>query len=222
MDPHLELVTGQEVEGILAAAVAGVGGRILAWSPRSIHHQPHSTTACFGITVDWGARTSQETLVVAAGGAAAAVGAPGVVLVGDGEQRVSVWRFPTDPDLPGLSVATDPRAALDVLCGLGVPGFSRAQGSVRLRRRTYRPRRRAVVQVESGDATAFLRVTRPSDAADVHERHELLHSAEGRAPRPRSPAPAVRPRRHRRSSQRAQGLRQRHDAATSHRPSVLL
>ncbi len=184
MTDHLALVTGEHVEEILTSVLAGVGGRLLTWSPRSVHHQPEaSTTACYRTLVDWGARTSQETLVISAGQPAPPAGTEGIVLLGDGHQQVVAWRFPTDPDLPGLAVATDPHGALAVLSQLKVPGFNPARGPVRVLVRTFRPRRRAVVQVDAGEHTAFLRVLRPAAAAHLHERHALLHSAGVPVPR---------------------------------------
>ena len=177
MADHLALVTGAEVEQLLTAALAGVGGRVVAWSPRSVHHQPRAaTTASYGTTVDWGTGSTQETLMLSAGRAAPRAPSDGVVLLGDGRDVVAAWRFPTDPELPGLATATDPRGARAVLDELGVPGFA-AAGPARIRVRTFRPLRRAVIQVEAGAHSAFLRVVRPTEAAGLHHRHELMRAA---------------------------------------------
>lgn len=178
MADHLALVTGPEVEQLLATALAGVGGRVVAWSSRSVHHQPlAATTAAYRTTVDWGTSTTDETLVLSAGRTAPRAPSDGVVLLGDGRDVVAAWRFPTDPELPGLPHATDPHRALVVLDELGVPGFARGGGPARVRVRTFRPLRRAVIQVDADGRSAFLRVVRPVEAAGLHERHELLRAA---------------------------------------------
>ena len=180
---HLTLLTGRDVGDILAAGVAGSGGEILSWSPGTVTHRPGSmTTASYRAQVHWGDRVNEETLVASAGGDLIADGAPGVVVLGDGVDQVSLWRFPSDPVLPGLPVATDPSRLVRVLGGLEVPGF--APGApMDLHLRTYRPCRRAVIEASTPGARVFVRVMRPAAIEALHERHVLLHSAGVPVPR---------------------------------------
>lgn len=59
---------------------------------------------------------------------------------------ISVWRFPRDPYLPGLASATSPARVRELLDRLGGP-----PGRVGLAVRSYRPARRAVVEVSLAD-----------------------------------------------------------------------
>lgn len=180
---HLTLLTGGDVGAILAAGVAGSGGEILSWSPGSVMHRPGSrTTASYRARVRWGDRVSEETLVASAGGEVGVRAAPGVVVLGDGVDQVSLWRFPSDPELPGLPVAADPAQLITVLAGLGVPGFA-SGAPLNLNLRTYRPCRRAVLEASTPSGRVFVRVMRPSVVAALHERHVLLHSAGVPVPR---------------------------------------
>lgn len=180
---HLTLLTGEDVGDILAAGVAGAGGEILAWSAGTVTHRPGSTTtASYVAQVRWGDRVSAETLVASAGADAHVRAAPGVVVLGDGVDQVSLWRFPSDPVLPGLPVAADPGQLLTVLSGIGVPGFSPG-APLDLRLRTYRPCRRAVIEASTPGARVFVRVMRPTVVEALHERHLLLHDAGVPVPR---------------------------------------
>ncbi|MGB7979437.1 MAG: phosphotransferase [Candidatus Nanopelagicales bacterium] len=184
MVDHLALLTGQDVGHILAAGVAGSGGEILAWSSGTVAHRPGSlTTASFRAQVRWGDRVSDETLVASAGGDPILSPAPGVVVLGDGVDQVSLWRFPSDPVLPGLAVAADPARLRTVLAGLGVAGFSPTDGPLELRLLTYRPCRRAVIQASTPSNAVFVRVMRPKKVQALHQRHVLLHSAGVPVPR---------------------------------------
>ncbi|MCU0300236.1 MAG: aminoglycoside phosphotransferase family protein [Candidatus Nanopelagicales bacterium] len=185
MSDPLALLTGPDAGGLLAAGVGGAGGEVLDWSVSTVQHQSGAaTTAVYRVTVRWPHRVAQETLVAAAGPGSAPEQAPGVVVLEDGRDRVRLWRFPSDPLLPGLAVATDPTRLAGVLAELGVPRAPGADGSVHVRVRTYRPCRRAVVQVIDRDRRErYVRVVRPSVVRSLHERHVLLHDAGVPVPR---------------------------------------
>lgn len=89
----------------------------------------------------------------------------------DGERELGVWRFPHDPALPGLAGAVDPGRLRDLLGGLGLPA-----GDLRPTVRSYRPLRRAVVEVRAGRTTVFVKVLRPDK---VEQLHRLHRAAEG-------------------------------------------
>ena len=181
---HLSLLTGVRVGDLLAAGVGVGGGEVVAWSPGSVYHRPGSvTTASFRVTVRWGERTCEETLVASSETGPAVSGAPGVVVLGDGVDQVALWRFPSDPALPGLPVATDPGRLAVVLAGMGVSGFAPASGPLALRVRSYRPCRRAVIQVSAPGSSVFVRVARPRVVEALHERHVLLYAAGVPVPR---------------------------------------
>jgi hypothetical protein len=105
-----------------------------------------------------------ETLAACTGDAPA-----GALVLGDGADRVAVWRFPHDPALPGLAAACDEAAVANLLDETGLGG-----GPVRLRTRAYRPRRRAVIEAVGSRGRLFIKVVRPDRVEALHDRHRLL------------------------------------------------
>jgi Ser/Thr protein kinase RdoA (MazF antagonist) len=85
---------------------------------------------------------------------------------------VGVWRWPLDPALSSLSWAVSAAQVAARLEALGL-----ASGPVRLRLRSYRPGRRAVVQVTTATGPLFLKVVRPGAVARMVERHAVLDGA---------------------------------------------
>lgn len=176
MQDAVRLLT-RDAGGLLATALAGAGGRVLKWSPMAVHARPGgSTTVEYRVAVDWGGPTTSECLFASTGGGRADH-VDGVVVLGDGVQEVRLWRFPADPALPGLAEAATPGGAARILGALGVPGFGPGSGPLRVIVRTYRPCRRAVLEVQGPQRAVFLRVLRPDAAQGVHERHALLAAA---------------------------------------------
>lgn len=184
MDATLSLLTGHEASRLLSAAVGTVGGDLLEWRPSQVDHRPGSgTTVVYRAVVRWGDNVQRETLA-ASSGVGDDRGVPaGVLVLGDGELEVWVWRFPSDPGLPALRSACDRRVVGGLLASLGVPGTATAASDVQLRVRTYRPRRRAVVEVRSSGIRLFLKVLPPHAVVDLHDRHRLLHGAGVPVPR---------------------------------------
>ncbi|CAN5301191.1 hypothetical protein BH24ACT9_BH24ACT9_03310 [soil metagenome] len=90
------------------------------------------------------------------------------VLDGDGV-RVGIWRWPFDPDLPGLASAVDAETVSSLLADLGMGG-----GTVRLTVRAYRPGRRAVIEASGTHGRVFLKVVRPHRVEAIHAQHRLL------------------------------------------------
>jgi hypothetical protein len=93
----------------------------------------------------------------------------GALILEDDADRVGVWRFPHDPDLPALPSACDEGAVAGVLEDLGL-----GTGPVRLRTRAYRPRRRAVIEAVGSRGRLFVKVVRPDRVEALHDRHRLL------------------------------------------------
>lgn len=93
----------------------------------------------------------------------------GVSLVAGPEAEVGVWVLPDDPMLPGLRSALDVPTVSRLLADLG---STEAASAVRLR--AYRPGRRAVVQVEAGSSSIFLKVVPPKRIEKLHAKHRFL------------------------------------------------
>jgi hypothetical protein len=93
----------------------------------------------------------------------------GISIVAGPDGEVGVWVLPDDPLLPGLESALDVPTVSRLLADLG---SSEEASATRLR--AYRPGRRAVVQVEAGPSSLFLKVTPPSGVEALHERHRIL------------------------------------------------
>jgi aminoglycoside phosphotransferase len=173
--PDLALLTGPEAHGLLAAAVATAGGELVSWRVGQVDHRPGAgTTASYRARVRWGDRELSETLG-ASTGMAGLDPVPGVLALSDGEQEVAVWRFPLDPALPALPSACDTAQMAVLLRELGVP--AEAADGLAVRVRSYRPRRRAVVEVAGARARLFVKVLRPDRVEELHRRHTLLHAA---------------------------------------------
>lgn len=94
----------------------------------------------------------------------------GMVPVSNGAAHVGVWRYPQDPALPGLPAAASPRAVGRMLGELGVTA-----GRPRSVPRTYRPLRRAVLEVRlQAESPVFLKVLHRQRARQVHDLHRSL------------------------------------------------
>jgi len=155
--------------GPLLDVVAGAaGGTLGTWRPRQVTHQPgRSTMVQYRVDVHWPrGRTTTETFVASTGDR---IPPEGAAVLDDGSQRVAVWRWPSDPFLPGLPAALDTARVAALLDDLGVDG-----GTVQLRARAYRPGRRAVVEATGRRGRLFLKVVRPDRVEALHDRHRLL------------------------------------------------
>lgn len=171
-DPDLALLTGPDVQDLLSAALATTDEELVRWRVRQVDHRPGSST-----TVSYAARVrtaagEHDQVLGASTGLPGAAAAPGVLALSDGTTEVAVWRFPFDPALPALVTAMDEAAVRTLVTTYGV-----APGPLSLHLRSYRPRRRAVVEVRAPGCRLFLKVLRPKKVAELHERHRLLHGA---------------------------------------------
>lgn len=172
-DDGLVLLTGPDAEDLLAAALGTTGEELVSWRVRQVDHRPgSSTTVAYDATVRGPGGTARQVLGASTGLRTAGSPAPGVLTLTDGDTTVAVWRFPLDPGLPALPTATDEVAVRALLASYGVRA-----GGLRLDVRSYRPRRRAVVEVRGEGVRLFLKVLRPKVVASLHERHRLLHAA---------------------------------------------
>lgn len=166
---ELALLTGPDAAGILATALAAVGGELLSWRPRQVVHRPGlDTTMSYRARVRWpDGRATDETLAACTGALP-----EGALVLDDGTTSVAAWRFPVDPQLPGLSRARDPAAVAALLEDLRL-----GTGAVELHTRAYRPRRRAVIEATGSRGRLFLKVVRPDRVETLHQRHRLLAAA---------------------------------------------
>jgi aminoglycoside phosphotransferase len=172
----LALLTGPDATDLLGAALATAGGELLDWAVRQVDHRPGSgTTVAYRVRVRWADREQVETLAATTAGTQEP--APGVLTLSDGDRRVSVWRFPSDPALPGLGPACDRRVIARLLTSFGVPGVDPDGATVRLRTRAYRPGRRAVLEATCPGGRLFVKVVRPQRVEDLHRRHSVLFAA---------------------------------------------
>ena len=114
-------------------------------------------------------RQTRESLV-ATTGSQIPDGATVVTGTVDGQDiPVGVWQWPADPALPALAWAASGGGVTARLAEHGV-----AAGPVRLRLRSYRPGRRAVVEATTSTGPVFLKVVRPSALSRLVERHRIL------------------------------------------------
>ena len=115
--------------------------------------------------IDRGGVRSSETLVVSAG----IEGHDQLPRLEVDGHTVSVWRYPDDPYLPGLKAATNRQRVAKLLGDLGS-----LQPTAQLRRRSYRPSRRAVIEAITPTTRLFIKVVRPSKVGAIQAKHEEL------------------------------------------------
>ncbi|TCP47933.1 phosphotransferase family enzyme [Tamaricihabitans halophyticus] len=168
------IADGDTAEELAGAVLAGVGGELLSFRVRQVDHQPAAgTTATYAARVRWADESVTDELLGAVDGALP----DGVARLSDGQTEVGMWRFPYDPELPALPAACDPERMRRLAASLGL-----GDGPVTTRVRSYRPRRRAVVEVRSGGRAVFVKVLRGTAKGEhrahaLHERHRLARAA---------------------------------------------
>ncbi|WP_433869784.1 phosphotransferase family protein [Saccharopolyspora sp. CA-218241] len=166
----LELLTGDGAAELVAGVFSAVGGEVLDWRVRHVDHRPAAgTTAGYRARVRWsGGAVTDEVLGACSGRLPA-----GVARLSDGRTEIGMWRYPHDPDLPALPAAADPERMRGIVAELGL----RTEEPPRVRLRAYRPRRRAVFQVDVPGTTVFVKVVRPAAARGLHARHRAAVEA---------------------------------------------
>lgn len=97
------------------------------------------------------------------------------LVVTNGELAVRVWRFPHDPWLTSLAPFGDPETVGAALEQLGLHVDS--TGSTELLVHSYRPRRRAVLELETSSGAAFIKVTDPETNTSLVKAHAALRAA---------------------------------------------
>lgn len=176
LDARLALLTGETAPELLDAALQQAGGRIVTAIPHDVDHRPGDrTTVLYNATVHWAGGVKDELLGATVGGSTH----PGSLVVSDGDHDVQVWRYPHDPELPALPAATYDEGAEQLLRDLGIDPKGLTVNVL-----TYRPRKRAVIEIVTESARLFVKVLRPSLVRDVDRRHRVL--TEAGVPVPRS------------------------------------
>lgn len=151
----------------LALARRGV---VRSWAVHAVHHRPGAGVS-IGYTVlldldEGGVRQRRDIYVLASTARfrAEEVASDDVIALRLGPTHVHIWEHPGDPALPTLKIACDPEQLAGIV---GEPVDVELLG--------YRPTRRAVVRLDFPDGRKqFGKVVRPSAAADLIRRHEML------------------------------------------------
>ncbi len=165
--PALHTLLGPDAEGLMSAVVAAGDGRLRSLETTQVRYVPgKSVTVQYRAGVLGHDDQSEVHTYVASSGIEVPEGT--AVFEADG-MRLSVWRFPDDPFLPGLRTAVDARRVVGLLGQVGV-----RSGTPRIRTRAYRGGRRAVVEVAMGSNRVFVKVLRPSKAGDLQRKHVRL------------------------------------------------
>lgn len=165
--PALAVLLGPGASDVLNAVLEPAGARTGDARPIQVRYRPgQSIVAQYTAAVVWeDGRKTTETLVAGSGGASPA----GTAVVEADGVEIAIWRYPNDPHLPGLAAASDPGRVGALLRDLGAPG-----DRPRLRRRAYRPGRRAVIEATTSSARIYLKVVRPSRVAELQARHASM------------------------------------------------
>ncbi|KAA3641699.1 MAG: hypothetical protein DWP92_00790 [Armatimonadetes bacterium] len=84
---------------------------------------------------------------------------------------IAVWVAAADPFLPGMRSVSSPRSAGQLLEQIGIEA-----NDVTVRRRAYRPGRRAVTEIRTATARVFAKTVRPERVAGLQRLHTSLVS----------------------------------------------
>jgi hypothetical protein len=164
--PAASRLLGGRAQELLVVAIEGAGGCLRRFTSEQALYRPgHDLVVRYDVLIDWGnGHPTGETLVARAG----ANGPPeGTMVLRDGELEVAVWRYPFDPDLPGLAAAVTPALARNLVADI-------VGDDVRLEVRTFRPQRRAVVEAAGPMGRAFLKVVPPADVDRLVTAHQAF------------------------------------------------
>lgn len=175
-DPALpvlsDLLTDQ-VPGPLAAVAAAEGGTVSSSGVDRVTWWPgRSATVTWKSTIQGGSLAGRATWV-----GTTLPAPPDAATIGAGEDTVSIWRVPHDPFLPALSQLLQPEVAANVVNELGG-----RIGEPRARLRSYRPTRRAVIEVTGQGPGVYLKLVPSRRLEALHRRHRALDG--GRLPVP--------------------------------------
>ena len=174
--PAVEHLLGGGAGSLLQTVVEAGGGTLTGYARRQVLYRPGDRAAVrYAVRVRWGSdRPVEETVV-----AVTTVDGPpeGTLVLTAGPAAVGLFRYPHDPALPGLPVATSADRIEAWLRFGAVPA---------LRVRSYRPTRRAVVHARwtAGDGLAIERYIKCVPPADAGRIRRSLAELRGSVPVP--------------------------------------
>lgn len=154
---------------LLAQLVAGSGGRLVDAAREDVVYRPgREVLLRFAVHVERSGGVAREGWVLHAGATA-----PAGTHVLDGPLgQVAAWRVRDDPSLPGLRAALDRSSVAGLLHDLALP-----EEGLALSLLAYRPRRRAVVRVQTATHELYLKCVVPERAPALHRRHVACSAA---------------------------------------------
>lgn len=162
-------LTGQAVGPIQAALGADVVVDEAGWRPHQAVYRPgRRMTVLHTVPTQGPDGPTQELVVTDSRGDEI-----DATVVGDGETRLAVWRMADDPFLPGLSKLLDPDARAAFTDALGLRRATTA------RVRSYRPARRAVVELTDGSPIAYVKVVEPRRIDRLIRAFTALEAVDG-------------------------------------------
>lgn len=186
--PGAEVLTGPGARGVLAAALEADGARLHGWAVRSVHQRGTSSVAVV-YEVDLSDRGGQRRERLYVGHVTTRPVPPGAISLAVAGARIHVWRFPHDPYLPGLPAAVTPGRTARLLQRLGLDD----EPDPAIRTRSYRPTRRAVVELRAAAGrppVAYVKLLGGRDRRQVRRRTRRLVTVHERLGRT-LPVPAV-------------------------------
>jgi aminoglycoside phosphotransferase len=168
------------VRAILTSVATEVDRTLVGFTESISEPTDHGYLRGYQLELSGPAGQAESRLVFIEPGLSSAL-APGVMTipVGTSNEVVAVWLYPSDPTLPALRTVTDVVSTAAVLADMGIAWSPTGVAVV-----SYRPGRRAVIRVDSGEARLFLKIVEPGKAESISERHELFRSSGLPVPRP--------------------------------------
>jgi aminoglycoside phosphotransferase len=161
--PELEtLLSTEAASGPLSVVVESGGATLVDSSITQISYRPERRLTVVYDTVD--AEGTHLPVVLTAG----EIPAEAALLESAGH-RLGAWTAWRDPAIPGLALVLDPRTRRELLGSLGVPDVATTA-----RMRSYRPGKRAVVEVTGDGVRLFVKTIRPKDVTALQEAHTAL------------------------------------------------
>jgi aminoglycoside phosphotransferase (APT) family kinase protein len=178
--PAAAHLTGPAALALLRRTVETFGGTLLSARPCQVHYRPGTELVVRSAAiVRWGdGRSVDETILASTATRGPLPGTVPVTAEHDGDVlEVSVWRWPYDPEVTGLTDAVTPSSVASMCAGI-------LAAPVTLEVRAYRPTERAVVRAIGIDGReAYLKAVRPRAASALRRRHDALRDAGARVPR---------------------------------------
>lgn len=160
--PEIGILLGPDARGPLEAVSKAKGAELARFSIGQISYRPDRRIAvAYNVTTTAGAVLS---IVLGAGELS-----EGAAILESNGHRIGAWVYPNDPALPGLAGLFDDERRGALLSSLGV-----AEVATIAITRSYRPNKRAVVEVTGPGIHLFVKAIRPRDAAALQEAHSIL------------------------------------------------